>query len=244
MEAGTQHDLCVGGAILSLDLKQAFDRVNRQALVQALRRLQAPEELIAAVIALHDTSAYHIHDAFSETKVATTRGIRQGCKLAPLLWVAISTAILHELGPALSGPHKQGTTFADDTLCQWLIEAEQDVHDFAKFLAHLLQVMKTLGLHVNLTKTALLIIRARGTGANRALRQHIVHKEGARWWKIELADGPALIPLARSVVYLGTHLSLGDGALPGTKHRLSEAKGREAKIHRAVHLTQPRRLRS
>ncbi|CAE7398205.1 TRPT1, partial [Symbiodinium microadriaticum] len=28
---------------------------------QALRRLQAPEELIAAVIALHDTSAYHIH---------------------------------------------------------------------------------------------------------------------------------------------------------------------------------------
>ncbi|CAE7326556.1 kptA [Symbiodinium microadriaticum] len=61
-------------------------------------RLKAPEELIAAVIALHDTSAYHIHD----------------------------------------------------------------VHDFAKFLAHLLQVMRTLGLHVNLTKTALLI-RARGS---------------------------------------------------------------------------------
>ena len=122
---GTQNDLCVGGAILSLDLKQAFDRVNRQALVQALRRLQAPEELIAAVIALHDTSAYHIHDAFNETKVITTRGIRQGCKLAPLLWVAISTAILHELGPALSGPHKQATTFADDTLCQWIINRDR-----------------------------------------------------------------------------------------------------------------------
>ena len=233
VEAGTQNDLCVGGAILSLDLKQAFDRVNRQALVQALRRLQAPEELIAAVIALHDTSAYHIHDTFNETKIITTRGIRQGCKLAPLLWVAISTAILHELGPALSGPHKQATTFADDTLCQWIIETEQDVHDFAKFLAHLLQVMRTLGLHINLTKTALLI-RARGTGAQRALRQHIIHKEGARWWQVEMADGPALIPLAKSVVYLGTHLALGDCALPGVKHRLHEAKGREAKIHRVV----------
>ena len=107
------------------------------------------------------------------------------------------------------------------------------MHDFAKFLAHLLQVMRTLGLHVNLTKTALLI-RARGTDASRALRQHIVHKEGARWWKIEMADGPALIPLAKSVVYLGTHLALGDCARPGTKHRFNEAKGREAKIHRAV----------
>ena len=183
VEAGTQQDLCVGGATLSLDLKQAFDRVDRQALVQALRRLQAPAELVAAVIALHDTSAYHIHDNFTETKVTTTRGIRQGCKLARLLWVAISTAILHELGPALSGPHKQATTFADDTLCQWIIETEQDVHDFARFLAHLLQVMRTLGLHVNLTKTSLLI-RARGTGAQRALRQHIIHKEGARWWRV------------------------------------------------------------
>ena len=233
VEAGTQNELCVGGAILSLDLKQAFDRVNRQALVQALRRLQAPEELVAAVIALHDTSAYHIHDNFSETKVTTTRGIRQGCKLAPLLWVAISTAILHDLGPALSGPHKQATTFADDTLCQWLIETEQDVHDFARFLAHLLQVMRALGLHVNLTKTFLLI-RARGTGAQRALRQHIIHKEGARWWRVETADGPALIPLAKSVIYLGTYLTLGNCALPGVKHRLQEAKSREAKIHRAV----------
>ena len=49
-----------------------------------------------------------------------------------------------------------------------------------------------------------------------------------------MADGPALIPLARSVVYLGTHLALGDCAPPGVKHRLQEAKGREAKIHRAV----------
>ena len=233
VEAGTQNELCVGGAILSLDLKQAFDRVNRQALVQALRRLQAPEDLVAAVIALHDTSAYHIHDNFSETKVTTTRGIRQGCKLAPLLWVAISTAILHELGPALSGPHKQATTFADDTLCQWLIETEQDVHDFARFLAHLLQVMRQLGLHVNLTKTSLLL-KARGTGAQRALRQHIVRKDGARWWRVEMADGPALIPLAKSVIYLGTYLTLGNCALPGVKHRLQEAKGREAKIYRAV----------
>ena len=83
---GTDRNLCVGGAILSLDLKQAFDRVDRAALVQALRRLGTPDDLVAAVIAIHDTSAYHIEDDFRSSEIRTTRGIRQGCKLAPLLW--------------------------------------------------------------------------------------------------------------------------------------------------------------
>ena len=44
----------------------------------------------------------------------------------------------------------------------------------------------------------------------------------------EMADGPALIPLAKSVIYLGTYLTLGNCALPGVRHRLQEAKGSSA----------------
>ena len=84
-EAGTQQDLCVGGAILSLDLKQAFDRVNREALAAFLKRLGAPSDLIAAVVALHDSSAYHIQDDYHDSEIITTQGKRQGCKLAPLV---------------------------------------------------------------------------------------------------------------------------------------------------------------
>ena len=69
------QDLCVGGAILSLDLTQAFDRLDRSALVAALRRLQAAEDLISAVIALHDTSSDHLQDSFHSTQVPTTWGI-------------------------------------------------------------------------------------------------------------------------------------------------------------------------
>ena len=232
-EAGTQQNLCVGGAILSLDLKQAFDRVNRAALAASLERLGAPQDLIAAVIALHDSSAYHIQDAYHDSEVLTTSSIRQGCKLAPLLWVAISTTVLHQLRDALSGPKRQGTTFADDTLCQWLIETEEDIHSLSKMMAQVLKVMTDLGLHVNLTKTGLLL-RVRGPGANRALRQYILRKEGKRHWQVDTEDGPALIPIERSVVYLGTHLELGDCSLANARHRLKEAKGREAKMHRAV----------
>ena len=227
---GTDRNLCVGGAILSLDLKQAFDRVDRAALVQALRRLGTPDDLVAAVIAIHDTSAYHIEDDFRSSEIRATRGIRQGCKLAPLLWVAISTTILHDLRDALSGPKRQGTTFADDTLCQWMIDTQEDVAQLDSFLGRVLEV--------NLAKTALLL-KVRGPGARRALKPYIVQREGRKHWRISSAKGEALIPLATSVVYLGTHLTLEGGGKAVVQHRLAEARDREAKIKRTV---QARRL--
>ena len=235
---GTDRNLCVGGAILSLDLKQAFDRVDRAALVQALRRLGTPDDLVAAVIAIHDTSAYHIEDDFRSSEIRATRGIRQGCKLAPLLWVAISTTILHDLRDALSGPKRQGTTFADDTLCQWMIDTQEDVAQLDSFLGRVLEVMGNLGLLVNLAKTALLL-KVRGPGARRALKPYIVQREGRKHRRISNAKGEALIPLATSVVYLGTHLTLEGGGKAVVQHRLAEARDREAKIKRTV---QARRL--
>ena len=113
--------------------------MDRAALVQALRRLGTPDDLVAAVLAIHDTSAYHIEDDFRSSEIRTTRGIRQGCKLAPLLWVAISTTILHDLRDALSGPKRQGTTFADDTLCQWMIDTPEDVAQLDSFLGRVLE---------------------------------------------------------------------------------------------------------
>ena len=64
--------------------------------------------------------------------------------------------------------------------------------------------------------------------ANRALRKYIVRKESKTHWQIEFENGPALIPIERSVVYLGTHLELGDCA--GKHEAPWEAKRREAKI--------------
>ena len=161
-QTGPQN-LAVGGAVLSIDLKQAFDTVSREALTQALRNLGADEATIAAVIAIHDTSCYHIQQQDTATSVRTTRGIRQGCRLAHMLWVVISTAILARLQEPLNGPHRQGPTFADDTCASgsFHISDPEDIHQLTAFLTLLLQVMEDLGLLVNLTKTVLLV-RVRG----------------------------------------------------------------------------------
>ena len=152
--------------------------------------------------------------------------------------MAISTTILHDLRDALSGPKRQGTTFADDTLCQWMIDTQEDVAQLDSFLGRVLEVMGHLGLLVNLAKTALLL-KVRGPGARRALKPYIVQREGRKHWRISNAKGEALVPLATSVVYLGTHLTLEGGGKAVVQHRLAEARDREAKIKRTV---QARRL--
>ena len=180
--------------------------------IDSLRNLGTDEATIAAVIAIHDTSCYHIQQQGTATSVRTTRGIRQGCRLAPMLWVVISTAILARLQEPLNGPHRQGTTFADGTLCQWLISDPEDTHQLTAFLTLLLQVMEDLGLLVNLTKTVLLV-RVRGSAGQRAVRQHTC-------WKV------------------GTVLSLKSGEEKAAKHRLTEARSRNAKIRRATNSRQ------
>ena len=101
------------------------------------------------------------------------------------------------------------------------------------FLGRVLEVMGHLGLLVNLAKTALLL-KVRSPGARRALKPYIVKHEGRKHWRISSVNGEALIPLATSVVYLGTHLTLEGGGKAVVQHRLAEARDREAKIKRRL----------
>ena len=213
--------------MLSIDLKQAFDRVSREALTQALRNLGTDEATIAAVIAIHDTSCYHIQQQDTATSVRTTRGIRQGCRLAPMLWVVIATAILARLQEPL---HRQGTTFADDTLCQWLISDPEDIHQLTAFLTLLLQVMEDLDLLVNLTKTVLLV-RVRASAGQRAVRQRTCWKDGQRWWRVPtrtglvLAWGPLNLPLNRQFYCGDRFLGVPHGRVERCTSRASRSPG-------------------
>ena len=119
-----------------------------------------------------------------------------------------------------------------------MLDTPEDVAQLDSFLGRALEVMGHLGLLVNLAKTALLL-KVRGPGARRALKPYIVQRKGRKHWRISSAKGEALIPLATSVVYLGTHLTLEGGGKAVAQHRLGEARDREAKIKRTV---QARRL--
>ena len=81
-----EHTFC-GGLQLLLDLRQAFDTVNRPRLFRFLQQRGTPTDLLHIISSWHmDTHDNLIHNN-TTTRIPVNVGLRQGCKAAPILWV-------------------------------------------------------------------------------------------------------------------------------------------------------------
>ena len=111
-----RHQL-IGGLQLSLDLKKAFDRLPRCKLLLALHRVQAPPDLVSLVMYIHDSAELVVERHGNQSFVRLGRGIRQGCGLSPILWLAFTVLVHDILGEYLLAENLTG--FADDYHCCW-----------------------------------------------------------------------------------------------------------------------------
>ena len=103
LHQGRRANPCVGGLSFSLDLEGAFDSVPRPKLAESLRRLDAPEDLIHLAMEFYSDARYHTHIGEHKGHVTTTCGIKQGCTLAPYLFVAHTLAILEDIHVRVGG---------------------------------------------------------------------------------------------------------------------------------------------
>lgn len=92
--------------ILFLDLCKAYDSMDREFLWQVLEEYGCPKQFISMLQNLHDntTAAFLVNgEVSSATSVKT--GIRQGCPLAPLLFLIAVEALKHAVDqtPGLEG---------------------------------------------------------------------------------------------------------------------------------------------
>lgn len=78
-----------------IDLKKAFDTVNRDALWLILRRFGCPENLVNIIASFHTQNVARIMLGGELTEGFTiSNGVRQGCVLAPLLFNIYMSAML------------------------------------------------------------------------------------------------------------------------------------------------------
>ena len=113
--AGKATVQATGFALLSMDMSKAFDQVSHAYLAASMRHLNIDEDTIHLTLALHQSS-YHINHHNIEGCIELRNGIRQGCVLSPLLWVCVTTYMLHCLGESTSHDWVRDdvTAFADD----------------------------------------------------------------------------------------------------------------------------------
>jgi len=85
-----------------VDLKAAFDSVDRLALWKALRGIGIPQYLLQLIEDLYNgsTSSVRIGTTLSPSFI-TSSGVRQGCVLAPALFCRAMTGLWSELPPEL-----------------------------------------------------------------------------------------------------------------------------------------------
>ena len=136
-----------------VDLKSAFDSVDREALWKAIRGLGAPTILLDLVKDLYGytQSQVRLGQRLSPS-FQTKSGVRQGCVLAPALFCRaidwILSRAMPQRGVSISGVCLSDADYADD-----IATIEGSSQDIAETLARIETASSELGLHISWSKT-------------------------------------------------------------------------------------------
>lgn len=227
---------CFGGALLALDLSQAFDRVDRRKLCHSLEASGMPSPLVTAVMQWHASMFYHLDVAGHTDRVRCGRGLRQGCPLSPTLWVCVTSVILDKIQQATSRTWMETmlTFFADDILEAWDFNCEADLQWFVHCVTATFQVLENFGMLVNAHKSSLLIA-LRGHAGKQWLRARtVVHDSKPQLDLSKLAGRPLKLPIVQKITYLGIILSFGKFERDSVLHRVAQADGQHVRLQKIL----------
>ncbi|CAI5959954.1 unnamed protein product [Closterium sp. NIES-65] len=104
------------------DFQKAFDSISRDYLFGTLQKLGLPEDFVGWTIGLHKEAGTCLHiNGWTGDKVAVEKGVRQGCPLAPYLFLCAVEPLCQEISRVKLGIGKKGVGklaylgYADDT---------------------------------------------------------------------------------------------------------------------------------
>ena len=218
----------VGYLVVSLDLQQAFDRLNRQTLLQALHWFGVSAELIDIIREWHVSTSYVIRHGGQLLEIANTRGVRQGCTAAPTLWVIYIQYVFSELMQCYPDTPwlEYLTLYADDIILAHPIDGAAQVPLSLLCVRRLFEHLEQHSLLINYEKTQVLF-RVCGAGSRSHLSRHTRKHNGRRC----LAVKPGcLLEIQTSIVYLGVVLAPGRSSVLTMRYRIKQANKNWARL--------------
>ena len=113
-----------GGLMVAIDLTKAFDNVTYREMYLALCEAGLDEALVRLLVHVHvNTTCSVVHGTF-EGVSGMSKGLRQGCPIAPLIYLAWSVRFLRQVNASLGDRWdlSHATVYADDKHLSWEID--------------------------------------------------------------------------------------------------------------------------
>ncbi|CAI5479272.1 unnamed protein product [Closterium sp. Yama58-4] len=148
---------CKDWHLLLVDFKKALDSVSRNFLFQVLRGMGFPDRFVGWIEGLHrDTKMRLLVNGWLGRGLEVVSGVRQGCPLAPYLFLCAVEPLAQEverrkLGLAKEGRHIGYLGYADDTTL--VLQGKQQIVRAVQLLS---EFEKVSGLATNADKTVVL----------------------------------------------------------------------------------------
>ena len=197
--------------LLFLDWRMAFDKVNHEGLMTALRRIGLHPHFLDVIQDFYTHPTFYTVGLHGDKSHGTPHtGIRQGCPLSPYLFIILMTVLMSDVDERLLatgiptntwsvGKPTYDLEYADDTLL--FAVTSSALEEYLKCV----QVEASLyGLTLNLTKT-----------------EHLTHPKTPAT-PLEFADG-STVPSAAECKYLGSQVTWEKPTLTAIQHRINLA---------------------
>ena len=198
-----------------VDLKSAFDSVDRDALWLLLKSIGLPQKIVDLMEAMYtDTCSAVLSEGVQSDWFSVQSGVRQGCRIAPDLFLSPMDWILERtVHKSCSGTTLGGDVFTD-------LDFADDVALLADMLDVLLLALDTmsseaasLGLKVNWNKTKIQQFSHSTAGIN-----------GTPLCPSTVSVGSEPVEVVDSFIYLGTLVSCSGSSEEEIKRRIAIAR--------------------
>jgi hypothetical protein len=149
-------------SLLALDWKKAFDSINVDSLIIALRRFGLPPKVLNLIEHIYADRFFTVRDGGNASSKRRQRsGISQGCPLSPFLFVMLMTVVMHDAVHCMSDGAQAAfnsgslgvVLYADDTLLIGVSEGRVQ-----EFLDTVAVVGKRYGMELHSSKFQLLSV--------------------------------------------------------------------------------------
>ena len=225
----------VGGLMCGIDLQKAFDALPHSEIHGGLIDAGVPDALAAAVVQVHLQTRCFVRHGGSEGDTTMTRGLRQGCPIAPIVYAAWSCRLCKLLDRRIvvSWSAEHCTLFADDIFSCWVLHTVKDFKDAVRELRSLIEALHALGMSVNFQKS-IVVLRLCGRAVATLSKSYLVWRNGTQHLRLRCAECDMYIPCSTSMPYLGATLSYDNFELQTYETRAQQANARFQELRRVL----------